>query len=127
MTNRTVNINRNYETSAWKFMRYSGILLIPLVWFHVLIQDVVVGVHAIDIDYVIKRWSNISIQLYDIALLAFTFAHGMNGLRQVSMDFIHTEKARKTMSQILFVVWIIISIIGGMAIIGAAAKNLAAV
>ena len=126
MTERTVNIKPNYETTAWKWMRYSGILLIPLVWFHVLLQDVIVGVHNIDIDYVIKRWSNVGIQVYDITLLSFTFAHGMNGLRQVSMDFVHTIKARKTLSQILFVIWIIISIIGAMAIIGAAAKNLAA-
>ena len=25
----------NYETTAWKWMRYSGFLLIPLVWGHV--------------------------------------------------------------------------------------------
>jgi succinate dehydrogenase / fumarate reductase, membrane anchor subunit len=126
MTERIVKIESNYETTAWKWMRYSGILLIPLVWFHVLVQDVIVGVHNIDLNYVVERWSNIGIQLYDIALLAFTFAHGMNGLRQVSMDFFHTAKARKLLSQILFVLWIVVSIIGAMAIIGAAQKNLAA-
>lgn len=40
----------NHEQTAWKWMRYSGLLLIPLVWFHVLIQDVLAGVHQIDLD-----------------------------------------------------------------------------
>ena len=48
---RTVKTPRTYENMAWRWMRYSGVLLIPLAWGHVLIQDVLVGVHAIDIDY----------------------------------------------------------------------------
>lgn len=40
----------NYESVTWKWMRYSGLLLILLAWGHVLIQDVLVGVHHIDIN-----------------------------------------------------------------------------
>ena len=29
---RTVETPQNYESIAWKWMRYSGILLIPLAW-----------------------------------------------------------------------------------------------
>jgi len=125
MTTRTIKSPKNYEVTAWKWMRYSSILLIPLVWFHVLLQDVIVGVHEIDLGYVVERWSNLGIQLYDIALLAFAFAHGMNGLRQVAMDFIHTEKARKTVSWLIFILWVIVSAMGGIAIVAAAQKNLA--
>ena len=85
----------NYEAFAWKWMRYSGFLLIPLAWGHVLIQDVIVGVHAIDIDYVAMRWASLGWQVYDILLLAFAFAHGMNGLRQVALDFVHSEQGRR--------------------------------
>lgn len=114
-----------YESIAWKWMRYSGIALIPLVWIHVAIQDVIVGVHAIDIDYVALRWASIGWQTYDILLLAFAFAHGMNGLRQVGMDFVHTNKARKNLSILLFIVWIVISAIGAVAIIAGARPSLA--
>lgn len=124
MTTKT-SVQPNYESVAWKWMRYSGILLIPLVWIHVLIQDVIVGVHAIDINYVALRWANIGWQAYDIALLAFAFAHGMNGLRQVSMDFVHTDKARKTLSIALFILWIIVTLIGAVAIIAGARPELA--
>ena len=97
---------------------------IPLVWIHVLWQDVIIGVHNIDTNYVLQRWSNIGIQIYDILLLAFAFAHGMNGLRQVMLDFVHSPKARKTTSIIIFILWIIITIIGGIAIIAAAKSHL---
>lgn len=123
-TTRKVEAPKNYETTAWKWMRYSGILLLPLVWIHVLIKDVIDGVHAIDLDYVILHWSNIGWQTYDILLLAFAFAHGMNGLRQVMMDFIHTEKARKTWSQVIFILWLVVSIIGATAIFAAAQNHL---
>src|SRR3989337_2474505 len=92
---RRVDPPKNFETAAWLFMRYSGLLLIPLVWVHVLIQDVLVGVHAIDLDYVAMRWATLGWRLYDIALLAFAFAHGMNGLRTVLHDFIHRPGARR--------------------------------
>ncbi|MBI3158681.1 MAG: succinate dehydrogenase [Chloroflexi bacterium] len=114
----------NYETTAWKWMRYSGVLLVPLVWIHVAIQDVIVGVHNIDINYVALRWANIGWQVYDILLLAFTFAHGMNGLRQVSFDFFQSDKARRNLSWIIFVAWLVISFIGAMAIIGGARTHL---
>jgi succinate dehydrogenase / fumarate reductase membrane anchor subunit len=123
MTTAT-NPRRSYESVAWKWMRYSSLLLIPLVWGHVLIQDVIVGVHDIDIDYVAMRWANIGWQVYDILLLAFAFAHGMNGLRQVVLDFVHTDKARKIWSWCIFVAWVIISLIGAFAIISGARPEL---
>ncbi|MEK6221299.1 MAG: hypothetical protein N2D54_03540 [Chloroflexota bacterium] len=124
-TTRKVNIPQNYETVAWKWMRYSGVLLVPLVWIHVAIKDVIHGVHAIDFDYVMLHWANIGWQTYDILLLAFTFAHGMNGLRQVLMDYVTTDKARKNLSRGLFALWIVVSAIGATAILFAAKKNLA--
>src|SRR3990172_5355027 len=92
---RTVARPKNFETTAWLFMRYSGLLLIPLVWVHVLIQDVLVGVHAIDLDYVELRWATLGWRVYDIALLAFAFAHGMNGLRNVMQDYVHSAAWRR--------------------------------
>jgi len=113
-----------YESVTWKWMRYSGVALIPLAWIHVAIQDVIVGVHAIDIDYVALRWASIGWQTYDILLLSFAFAHGMNGLRQVAMDFFHTDRARRNLSILLFIIWIIVSAIGAVAIIAGARPEL---
>jgi succinate dehydrogenase / fumarate reductase membrane anchor subunit len=111
-------VTTNYEAVAWKWMRYSGLLLIPLAWGHVLIQDVVVGVHAIDLDYVAMRWATLGWRVYDFLLLAFAFAHGVNGLRQVVHDFIKDERRMRTVSWLLLILWIVVSLIGAAAIIG---------
>lgn len=113
-------VKPGFDTVAWRWMRYSGVLLIPLAWIHVAIQDVIVGVHQIDINYVALRLANIGWQIYDILLLSFAFAHGMYGLRQVSMDYFHTKKAQRTLSVLFFLSWILISIIGATAIIAGA-------
>jgi succinate dehydrogenase / fumarate reductase, membrane anchor subunit len=109
---------RNFETIAWLFMRYSAFLLIPLAFGHVLLQDVIVGVHAIDIDYVAMRWASLGWRIYDAALLAFAFAHGMNGLRQVLMDYIRNDRTFRIVSWLLLVVWLVITAIGAIALIG---------
>ncbi len=113
-----VKVKPNYETTAWKWMRYSGILLIPLVWIHVLLQDVIVGVYDINLSYVAGRWALVGWRAYDAALLAFAFAHGMNGLRQVLNDYFHSDDARRVISWLLLIVWFIISAIGFIALIG---------
>jgi succinate dehydrogenase / fumarate reductase, membrane anchor subunit len=109
---------RNFETISWLFMRYSAVLLIPLAFGHVILQDVIVGVHAIDIDYVAMRWASLGWRIYDAALLAFAFAHGMNGLRQVLMDYIRNDRLFRIVSWLLLVVWLVITAIGAIALIG---------
>lgn len=113
-----VSISSNYESIAWKWMRYSGLLLIPLAWGHVLIQDVLVGVHQIDIDYVAMRWATLGWRIYDFLLLAFAFAHGVNGLRQVVNDFIKNKRLMRLFSVLLFIFWLVLSLIGATAIVG---------
>ena len=114
---RRVSLVRNFETTAWLFMRYSALLLIPLAFGHLILQDVIVGVHNIDINYVADRWALVSWRVYDAFLLIFAFAHGMNGLRQVLMDYIRNEKTFRMVSWLILVAFIVISAIGGIAII----------
>lgn len=113
-----LNQSRKYEAISWRWMRYSGLLLIPLAWGHVLIQDVLVGVHRIDLDYVAMRWATFGWRLYDFLLLAFAFAHGMNGLRQVLQDYIKDSLLMRRISWILLAFWMLLSSIGALAILG---------
>lgn len=119
-TNRPVRVAtpKNFETIAWLFMRYSAVLLIPLAFGHIILQDVIVGVHNIDIDYVAMRWDLLAWRIYDAALLAFAFAHGMNGLRQVLSDYIKNERVFSLVSWVLLIGWLVISAMGAAAIIG---------
>lgn len=111
-------VKRNFETWMWLFMRWSAVLLIPLVWVHVLLVDVIFGVHRIDIDFVALRWAMLGWRVYDIALLAFTFAHGMNGFRTVLRDYLHSDRARKNIDRLLLLFWVVITAIGAVAVVG---------
>lgn len=113
-----LEISEGAESIAWRWMRYSGLLLIPLAWGHVLIQDVLVGVHKIDLDYVAFRWASTGWRVYDFLLLAFAFAHGVNGLRQVLNDYIRKDRTRVITTWLLFLFWLTLSAIGAVAIIG---------
>jgi succinate dehydrogenase / fumarate reductase, membrane anchor subunit len=117
-TSRRVKTPRSYEMVAWRWMRYSGFLLIPLVFVHVILNDVIIGVHGIDVGLVESRWMFVSWRLYSAAILAFAFAHGMNGLRQVLDDYIHSSRNRQIVGWVLFVVWLIITLMGSIALVG---------
>ncbi len=109
---------RPVEAWLWLYMRWSAILLIPLVWVHVLLNDVLIGVHSINLDYVALRWAMLGWRVYDFALLAFAFAHGMNGLRTVVRDYLHRESHRAILDRGLIAAWILLSAIGAAAVVG---------
>lgn len=120
---RRVKVSRNYDHIAWKWMRYSAVLLIPLVGVHIVLQDVIVGVHSMNLNYVAERWANIGWRTFDALLLGFTMAHGVNGLRQVLNDFIKGERARKIVSWGLFVLWLSVTAFGAIALIGGVSQD----
>ena len=109
---------RNFETWMWLFMRWSAILLIPLVWVHVLLVDVLFGVHRIDLDYVALRWASVGWRAFDLALLAFAFAHGMNGLRGVMQDYVHSPAWRSRLNWVILGTWVLLTTIGAVALFG---------
>ena len=119
---RVIDLRRNHEVIAWKWMRYSGLLLIPLAWGHVLIQDVLVGVDNIDLNYVSMRWAYLGWRIYDLFLLVFALAHGINGLRQVVLDFVSKKKNIRLVNQAAFVYWLVMVLLGIAALVGGVRK-----
>jgi succinate dehydrogenase cytochrome b556 subunit len=115
---RAVAVPKTLETYVWQFMRLSGVLLIPLVWIHVAIQDVLIGVHAIDLDFVALRWATWGWRAYDFALLGFSFLHGMFGLRTVVNDYVHSPRWNRVARWAIIVGWVVITAIGAVAIFG---------
>ncbi len=109
---QTTQPQPNFETLAWKWMRYSAFLLIPLVWGHLILQDVIVGVHNMDLSYVAERWASLFWRIYDGLLLGFAFAHGVNGLRQVLNDYLHSETARRILNWGALVFWLALTLVG---------------
>jgi len=112
-----IQVKKTLDQVAWSWMRYSAFLLIPLAWGHIILQDVVVGVHNMDLGYATERMANLGWKIYDILLLGFAFAHGMNGVRQVARDYITNAKSYRTVSYIILVVWFIVTLVGAIALL----------
>ena len=113
---RPVTVKKTFDQVAWTWMRYSAFLLIPLAWGHLILQDVVVGVHNMDLNYSIERMANLGWKIYDLLLLGFAFAHGMNGVRQVLRDYISNPKTSQLVSYLLLIVWFVITALGAVAL-----------
>ena len=112
------SIKQTFESRAWKYMRLSAILLVPLVWFHTIFNTLFIGPQNINLDLVSQRWASLGWQIYDILLLAFAFAHGVNGLRQVLYDFGPRPGIRIALHLLLLLFWRLLSITGASGILG---------
>ena len=115
----TVNTKINsFETLAFRYMRWSGVLLIPLAFGHLLIVHIINSVFSIDYAWVINtRWAFLPWRLYDAGLLWFAGLHGFNGLRIVINDSVHSPAANRAWKIVLFAVLILIFALGTAAIV----------
>lgn len=119
---RRIFFKPGFEMTAWKYMRLSAILLVPLVWVHAILNTLITSPENINLNYVAMHWSSIGWRIYDILLLAFAFSHGITGLRQILFDFASNTTTRRILNLLMFFFWIVLSIVGATAIIGGVGK-----
>lgn len=115
-TTRQVEPRKNFERYAFLFMRLSGIALLLLAVGHMLIQHLVRDVHSLTLQVVQDVWRSWGWRAYDLLLLGFAIIHGLNGFRQVLIDYIHKENNVKIINIALLVFAIITVIWAGIAI-----------
>jgi succinate dehydrogenase cytochrome b556 subunit len=100
------------EALLWLFMRFSGVLILPLIFGHLAMMHVIQGVFDITgggievvgtdmvnqsgkaVEFVGARWdmlvAGVAVwRIYDGLLLALVVIHGFNGLRYVINDYAH--------------------------------------
>ena len=95
-----------FETSAWFFMRVSGVLLLGLAVFPLFWMHFVIGVENIDFDVVASRWGGPwgpLWRLYDLALLVFAMGQGINGLRYVLEDYVQRPGRRLALKSVAYI------------------------
>ncbi len=107
ITYRKVNIQGNFERSAFLFMRVSGMALLILAVGHMMINHVLNSATNLTIQYVAQQWSSWGWRTYDLLLLYFAIPHGINGLRNVLEDYIHSASAMKAINIVLIIFTII--------------------
>ena len=106
------------DSLAWRWMRFSAFLLIPLVWVHSILQALITGGHNLSLGYVEARWAMLGWRVYDVFLLAFALSHGVNGLRQVLLDFTNSPRVGRIVNLITFLFWLVLTAIGAIALVG---------
>jgi len=106
-----------FETFSWFFFRVSGILLIFLVIFHLIIMHVTTDVAKTTYDFVVARYSNPLWRLYDWLLLTLALLHGMNGLRIVIDDYVRSRSARLTLLSIAGILTLVFLMLGTITLI----------
>lgn len=117
VTRRKVQVQSNFERRAFMFMRVSGALLLFLAVGHMVIQHIINDVHDLDIQFVALQWSSWSQRIIDMLLLFFALTHGINGLRSVLGDYVHSASAIKLTNSVLAIFWIVSLIGAGYAIV----------
>ncbi|HFQ95740.1 MAG TPA: succinate dehydrogenase [Anaerolineae bacterium] len=119
MSNRTelskFKFQGGFETWAWFFMRISGVVLLLIAVFHLLLMHVYIQVENITYDVVANRWTGAwgpFWRTYDVALLIFALTHGFNGLRWVVDDYIHRAGWNVFFKALLLVIYLTVIAMG---------------
>jgi succinate dehydrogenase / fumarate reductase membrane anchor subunit len=105
-----------FELFAWFFMRISGIVLIILALGHLAIMHVINNVEVIDYQFVARRYAAPFWRTYDLVMLWLALIHGLNGLRTVIDDYVHTRKWRAVSLSCLYFFGFVFLAIGSMVI-----------
>jgi len=92
-----------FETFSWYFIRISGIALIFLVIIHLLLVHVTTDVACTTFQFVAARYADPLWRLFDWLLLTLALFHGMNSLRVIVDDYVHSRTWRvATLSTLAF-------------------------
>ena len=94
-----------WEKWGWLYMRYSGVLLLVLIFGHLFINLYSgEGIKAIDFAFVAGKWAQPFWQVYDVTMLWLALIHGTNGMRTIVNDYTERETVRKRLNYTLWIV-----------------------
>ncbi len=105
------------ELWAWLFMRVSGLLLVLLSVGHVLIMHVPDGgVSRIDFGFVAVRWESPFWRTWDWLLLVLALIHGINGLRNITLDYVRPPGVRVAINLTFYGLGVVLFALGSIVV-----------
>jgi succinate dehydrogenase / fumarate reductase membrane anchor subunit len=118
-----VNTGNNlFETSAWFFMRVSGVVLLFIAVFHLMYMYFIIpgGVTAIDYNVIVARWTDPAWgffwRFFDLLLLTFGLTHGSNGLRNIVNEYVFNRNLRPIIKTVLILIYLLLIATGAIII-----------
>lgn len=107
----------NFELVSWLFMRVSGLFLVFLALGHLAIMHLIHGVEQVNYDFVAARLAGplgAVWRTYDLLLLALALLHGLNGLRVVVDDYVHSPRWRVVTLSAVYAVGAVFLVVGAL-------------
>jgi succinate dehydrogenase / fumarate reductase membrane anchor subunit len=106
-----------FEMYSWLFMRVSGIVLLVMAVFHLLLMHYGIGVEQLNYQVVAARWGNPGWRLYDFFLLLFALTHGMNGARILMDEYLRAGGWRLFLKIVLSLLYLMLVVMGAWVIV----------
>ena len=95
------------EVRAWYFMRFSGLILVFLVLFHLWLNHIHTEVGTLSYDLVVGRFTKWPLlRVVDFLILALGLGHGVNGLKHLIDDHVHEPGRRAFWLSLLLAVFL---------------------
>lgn len=112
-TARAAGKSSNWEKWGWMFMRFSGVLLVILIFGHLFTNLMLgAGISAIDFAFVGGKLSNPFWMVWDGLMLVLAFIHGGNGMRTIINDYIERDGLRQALHIILGIAVVVMIVLG---------------
>ncbi len=107
-----------FELWMWLFMRISGIMLLVLALGHTLIMHLPAGgVDRVDFGFVAARWASPFWRTWDWMLLTLALIHGINGLRNITLDYVRKPGVRFTANMVFYVLGFVLFVLGSVIVV----------
>jgi succinate dehydrogenase / fumarate reductase membrane anchor subunit len=107
-----------FELWAWLFMRISGLVLLILAVGHVLIMHVPDGgVGRVNFAFVALRWQSPFWRTWDWMLLTLALIHGINGLRNITLDYVRKPGARFAANMVFSILGFALFVLGSVIVL----------
>jgi succinate dehydrogenase / fumarate reductase membrane anchor subunit len=98
-------------------MRVSGIVLLVMAVFHLLLMHYGIGVEQLNYQVVAARWGSPWWRLYDFFLLLLALTHGMNGARILMDEYLGAGGWRLSLKVVLSLVYLVLLVMGAWVIV----------
>jgi succinate dehydrogenase / fumarate reductase membrane anchor subunit len=106
------------ELWLWLFMRISGLLLLVLALGHLVIMHLFeTGAERIDFGFVATRWGSPFWRTWDWMLLMLALIHGINGLRNITLDYVRRPGWRFTVNITTYLIGFVLMVLGTVIVV----------
>lgn len=101
----------------WRWQRWSAVVLLPLLAFHIVLQVYVIGTENIDFSGAAERLGVFMYYAVDVVLLVTVVMHAFIGVRSILLDYVARDRLTRRLT------FVLIGFSTGLVIYGVATLN----